>query len=239
MPESFALTIAADLRDRFPGLACGGFVALDIPLTGSPPAPAYEMIRQSLESEGITLDEIASEPRIAAWRSAIQSSGVKASKFRGSAEQLARRVLRGGGVDAPPLIDLYCRISARYLAPLGGYDVDRLPGTRIELRHARVGRDSFQPLGAEAGDMPITGTIPVYAAEDVVLCWLFNVRDSAITALTPATRRALFLSEALTPLQARASIDALTALRRALLEWGARAGEICWSAENDLTISFA
>ena len=230
------LTVAPDVLGRFPELACGGFLADRLNDAAVSPAPPYESIREALSGEGITVEEIAAEPRIAAWRAAIQASGIKASKFRGSAEQLARRVLRGGSIEAPPLVDLYCRLSARHLAPLGAYDVDRLPGSDVELRHARSS-DSFGPLGSGAEVMPLTAAVPVYAIGDVVLCWMFNVRDSALTSLIPSTRRALFLSESLNPAQRQSSERALNALREALLNAGADAGEIVWTtADQKLTM---
>ena len=236
MPNGITLTVAPDVLGRFPELACGGFLTDRLDSANVSQSPSYESIRESLAGEGITIEEITAEPRIAAWRAAIQASGVKASKFRGSAEQLARRVLRGGSVEAPPLVDLYCRLSALHLAPLGAYDVDRLPGTNIELRHARSG-DSFEPLGSGVEVMPLAAAVPVYAVGDVVLCWLFNVRDSARTSLTPSTRRALFLSESLNPAQRQASDQALGALREALLTAGANAGGIVWTtADQKLTM---
>jgi len=119
MTEEIHLEIAPDIQQRFPEIVCGRFIVEDGPNVTDVDFLSYDEIRAALTGEGITIEGIAKDPRIAAWRTAIQSSGAKPSKVRGSAEQLGRRVLRGGAITAPPLVDLYCRCSARFLAPLG------------------------------------------------------------------------------------------------------------------------
>ena len=79
--------------------------------------------------------------------------------------------------------------------------------------------------------MPLSSTVPVYAIGDVVICWMFNVRDSKLTSLTASTDRALFLTEALTPPQAKASRHALGAVREALARAGVTVGDIQWTNE--------
>ncbi len=221
-----------------------------------PPFPDGEDIRARLEEEGISPETITADERIAAWRTAVQLSGLKAAKVRGSAEQLVRRFLRGDAIgggpgvssqesvassppssDLPPLVRLYCAVSARFVAPLGGYDVARLPSPHIALRFARSD-DLFEPLGGNAADMPLTSSVPVYAVGSTVLCWMFNVRDAASTALTETTTEALFFSEALTDAQIRASERALNTLRETLQPAGARSGEITWSDSEGRLVVF-
>jgi DNA/RNA-binding domain of Phe-tRNA-synthetase-like protein len=229
--NDIVIEISDAVLTRFPGIRCGGFAAANLPrdeATLGSLAPDSDRIRAALASDGVNLETITQDDRIASWRTAIQGSGLKAAKVRGSAEQLARRYLRGDRIGGPGLVRSYCAFSALFVAPLGGYDVDRLPSRRIDLRHARTD-DTFDPLGGDPSSMPLLPTVPVYAAGHVLLCWMLNVRDSATTALTDATSHALFLTEALTPTQANASTQAIEALRDHLHRAGADVGPIAWN----------
>ncbi len=126
-----------------------------------------------------------------------------------------------------PLVDLYCEVATRHLAPLGGYDVDRLPPEDIELRMARPGTDTFAPLGG--GDMPLTDKVVVYASGPTVLCWAYNCRDSRQTCLTEGTDTGLFLGEAVTALQQGALRAGLEDLAGRLSAAGAEVGEIAYA----------
>ena len=126
-----------------------------------------------------------------------------------------------------PLVDLYCEVATRHLAPLGGYDVDRLPAEDIELRLARPDGDSFAPLGG--GDMPLADRVAVYASGSTVLCWAYNCRDSRDTCLTEDTDTGLFLGEAVTARQHRALRAALDDLAGRLSAAGAEVGEVVYA----------
>jgi len=96
----------------------------------------------------------------------------------------------------------------------------------------------FEPLGAGAAGMPLTPMIPVYVVADMVICWLFNVRDSVRTGLNASTRSALFLTEVLTSVQATASRAAIDALHTTLDRAGALPGPIRWTnAAGRMTVS--
>lgn len=224
--EPISVVISAPIRERFPGITVAGFVASgldDLDLTGTRWL-RNEEIAEALDREGFPTTDITSDPRIAQWREAVRASGLKASKFRGSAEQLVRRVLAGTLPSTGDLVDLYCRVSARHVAPLGAWDLDALPGRTIELRESRPG-DRFSPLGAEEGSMPLDGAVPVYAIGELIGCWMFNVRDSEKVALHSGTRRAIFMTESLDEVQWEASRRALEELRTLLQTAGARLTE--------------
>jgi DNA/RNA-binding domain of Phe-tRNA-synthetase-like protein len=236
MLKQIKIEIAPDIRDRFPGIRCGGFRASGLNVIDAHavclPGAA---IRDALTSDGFSIETVTRDSRIAAWRSAIQACGLKAAKIRGSAEQLVRRTLRGDSIGGPALVQMYCGVSAKTVAPLGGYDVDRLPSSTIQLRFAQP-TDIFEPIGGDVAAMPLSPTIPVYAASDQVLCWMFNVRDARATALSDSTTEGLFLTEALTPLQAISSTEALTTLRALLETAGAAVSRIAWN-EGDGCVS--
>jgi DNA/RNA-binding domain of Phe-tRNA-synthetase-like protein len=232
MSNEILIEITPDVRDCFPEIRCGGFRASGLSVLHEKTVVlSDDEIRSALTSQGISVDTVTQDRRIGDWRAAIQRCGLKAAKVRGSAEQLVRRYLRGDSISGPPLVRLYCGASAYSVAPLGGYDVDRLPSLEIQLRFSQSG-DAFQPLGGNIADMPLKPSIPVYAAGNEVLCWMFNVRDSVATSLSEATTQALFLTEALTPAQANASTEALATLRRLLCEAGAQAGPVAWTDQS-------
>lgn len=167
---------------RHPDVRVGAFVVERLEVAAAACGDLGELFRAAgatLRAAGIDLASLVSEPRIAAWRSAIAACGLKASRHRSSPEQLARRLLRDGAIPTPlPIVSLYCALSAKHLAPLGAYDLDRLGSTSLALRPGRPATDSFSPLGGEAEAMPLSDRVVVYAAGDRVVCWAFKVRDS-------------------------------------------------------------
>jgi len=108
-----------------------------------------------------------------------------------------------------------------------GYDLERVDekaaSRDIVLRFAKPG-DHFEPLGGRPEDFPLRADIPVYACGTEVLCWAFNVRDSAATSLVEGTRSALFVGEALSEDQADRLLAAISELRATLESAGIAAG---------------
>jgi hypothetical protein len=120
--------------------------------------------RQELVDRGVRIETIASEPLIADWRAAIAACGLKPSTYKSSPEQLARRFLKRGPLHTGlVLVDVYCDVATRHLAPLGGYDAGRLPGGDVRLRLADPSADEFHPLGGRDGEMPLGPDVAVYA----------------------------------------------------------------------------
>jgi DNA/RNA-binding domain of Phe-tRNA-synthetase-like protein len=72
-------------------------------------------------------------------------------------------------------------------APVGAYDVKKLPTDEVVLRRCRPEIDGYQPLGATQDGFPLLPGLMVYAAGNNVLCWGFNHRDSQLTALDGAS----------------------------------------------------
>ena len=64
----------------------------------------------------------------------------------------------------------------------------------------------------------------MYACGTEVLCWAFNVRDSAATSLVEGTRSAVFVGEALSEDQADRLLAAISELRATLESAGLAAG---------------
>jgi len=221
---SYSLRIAGEIAERHPDILVGGLVASNLRSTADAVAgaPFPDDTAQALVSQDVTVELVADHPLVRDWRTAISACGLKPSTYKSRPEQLARRTLKSGPVRTGlALVDLYCEVATRHLAPLGGYDVERLPAAAIDLRLARPD-DSFSPLGG--GDMPLTDKVAVHAAGSTVICWAYNCRDSRDTCLVEDTDTGLFLGEAVTARQHAALRIALADLAGRLAAAGAHVG---------------
>lgn len=226
-PGTRTIAIAGEVAGRHPDILVGGLLATGLRAAAAAAPPLPDDTAQALVAQDVTIELVADHPLINDWRSAVASCGLKPSTYKSSPEQLARRTLKSGPVRTGlPLVDLYCEVATRHLAPLGGYDVDRLPEGEVDLRLGRAG-DSFDPLGG--GDMPLTDQVVVYAVGPTVLCWAYNCRDSRATCLTEGTDAALFLGEAVTARQHGALRAALDDLAGRLTAAGAQVGEVAYA----------
>jgi DNA/RNA-binding domain of Phe-tRNA-synthetase-like protein len=115
-------------------------------------------------------------------------------------------------------------VALRRFVPLGGYDVDEMPGGAIVMRRARPRTDWFVPLGARPTDLPLRDDVIVLAAGSTVLGWGLTLRESRQMCLCPRTRRAAFVSDTVADAQAETASDALEDLRRLLRDAGAYVG---------------
>jgi DNA/RNA-binding domain of Phe-tRNA-synthetase-like protein len=224
------LKIEPDVLDSFPGLRVGGFLVKRVEQASeklSDSTEQMEAARADLIKQGIGMESISAEPRVAAWRDAFKRCGLKPATFRSSPEQLARRLLRGENICTPlPVVNTYCAVSAQHLTPMGAYDLDRLTEMQITLRFADLRSDHFDPLGGRQQDMPLSKNIVVYASGKEIICWSFNFRDSRRTSLEKNTRFAVFLSEAVSPVHYDWLGKALEQMLNLLVLAGAEAGEI-------------
>ncbi len=243
MPEPFpSLRIAGEVGARHPGILVGGLSATGLVAAAATveQQPFPTDTAQALVSQDVTVELVADHPLIRDWRTAIASSGLKPSTYKSSPEQLARRTLKSGPVRTGlPLVDLYCEVATRHLAPLGGYDLARLPSTGLELRMADPSTDTFAPLGGRDGDMALSDRVVVYAAGHTVICWAYNCRDSRDTSLTAGTESALFLGEAVTAGQHDALRTALEDLAGRLAAAGATVGPVAYADVDQPTAEFA
>ena len=223
------VSVGAEVAQRNPEVLVGAFLAegVDRPAVAAAPVEGLvEDTRAALRAGGLTPETLAMNPCIADWRRAIRRSGLSASRWRGSAEQLVRRYLKGEAFSAShALVIAYCAFSARRVAPLGVYDLARLPEPRIELRAWRSG-DRYDPIGATAEDFRFGGELIVYASGTELLSVGWNVRDSTRTCLTAGTSVALIVGEAVSRIQHDACRAALGDTAAWLATHGAKVGAI-------------
>jgi DNA/RNA-binding domain of Phe-tRNA-synthetase-like protein len=230
MTTAIRCEIDPAILERFPACRVGGFLASGLAAAAHrAKLEAAETLMAPLTVQGVSVEGISEEPRIREWRKAYQQSGVRPSTYKSSAEQLARRLLKGSWISTPlPLVNHYSAISVKHLTPMGAYDVTRLPHPEVVLRLPREG-DTFHPLGARPEDMPLKPTVPVYASGSEVTCWAFNHRDSAVTCLHADTDLGIFMAEAVAEIQYPSLEAALAELARDLAEAGATVGGLVFA----------
>jgi DNA/RNA-binding domain of Phe-tRNA-synthetase-like protein len=196
--EYHSYSISPDLFARFPGYIRGVVIAHEV-INGASPPELVQMLREAEESvrARVTLEQIAEEPRIKAWRDAYRAFGAKPAEFRSSVEAMARRALRGDELPAiNALVDIGNVISLRHLIPAGGHAIDVLKGD-IELRFA-TGDEDFVPFGTNDLEHPLPGEV-IFVEGSVVLTRRWTWRQANHTLTLPETRAIEFNVDGLPP----------------------------------------
>ena len=236
MIKTISIGIEQQTINSFPRIVVGGFLAKGLGKAANRLGEDAEQMRAArgaLLEEGLSLENLVNDPRICGWREAFMRMGLKPSTFKSSAEQLARRLLKGDLIRTPlPVVNLYCAISAKHVCPMGGYDLARLPERQVTVRFARPESDRFTPLGGQAESMPLSPYVAVYACGSEIICWGFNHRDSRMTCLSTETQDAVFFAESVTEAQLPSIKKALGELRDRLAVAGAEVGEVGFAAYN-------
>ncbi|OLE24561.1 MAG: hypothetical protein AUG44_18725 [Actinobacteria bacterium 13_1_20CM_3_71_11] len=154
-------------------------------------------------------------PHVAAWREAFRAFGAKPQRTRPSVEALLRRVPQGlPRIDR--LTDAYNAVSVTHVVPLGGEDADHYIGP---LRLVRAtGTEPFDTTasGEPVVEHPEPGEV-VWRDDAGVTCRRWNWRQCTRTRLTTGTTRAVFVLDALGPLDDAGLAEAGDALATALL----------------------
>jgi DNA/RNA-binding domain of Phe-tRNA-synthetase-like protein len=158
--------------------------ALLLAVEGIEPAPADELVEAAERAPG-------ADEHVAAWREAYRSFGAKPSRTRNSLEALLRRP------ELPrvnPLTDLYNAISVLHGIPVGGEDLTKYDGSPRLIRATGA-----EPFDTAAGvEFPAPGEV-VWCDDAGVTCRRWNWRQSRRTALHEGTTSALFIFDALDP----------------------------------------
>ncbi|MFI1968685.1 hypothetical protein BLA24_11635 [Streptomyces cinnamoneus] len=159
---------------------------------------------------------VEDHPHLAAWREAFRAFGAKPQRTRPSAEALIRRADAGlPRVDR--LTDVYNAVSVAHVLPLGGEDLDHYAGSARLVR--ATGEEPFETT---AGGEAVTEHCPpgevVWRDDAGVTCRRWNWRQCTRTRLTLATTRAVFILDALGPMDDTALAAAGDALTEALAD---------------------
>lgn len=174
-------------------------------LAPDPSDQASEALLQEAESaaRGALRDRPADQlPHVAAWREAYRAFGAKPQRTRNSLEALLRRA-ESGLPRVNRLTDIYNAVSVLHQIPLGGEDLNRYTGSPRLLR--ATGAEPFDTVadGADVTEHPDIGEV-VWCDDAGVTCRRWNWRQARRTRLRDETTAALFIFDALDPVDDKA-----------------------------------
>jgi DNA/RNA-binding domain of Phe-tRNA-synthetase-like protein len=154
------VTINAALRELPLTL---GLVKARVTVTEHDEALWREIDARIAEINGtLTLESLLGMPPIRAQRETYRRLGKAPSRYRGSAEALARRVLQGKGLyRVNTVVDINNLVSLRSLHPVASYDLDRLSGDIV----LRVGQEGESYTGIGKGPLNLA-QMPVFCDEE-------------------------------------------------------------------------
>lgn len=197
---AYSYSISSDIFRMVPGYVRGVVIAQGVQ-NGASPNELVGMLRQEEEAQRrrLSLETLASEARIAAWREAYRKFGAKPGEFRCSVEAMMRRVLRGDPLPAiNTLVDIGNLLSLRHLLPVGGHAIDLLRGD-IALRLA-TGEEIFVPFGTTEEEHPLPGEV-IFAEGNTVLTRRWTWRQGQHTLTLPETTAIEFNVDGLPPVE--------------------------------------
>jgi DNA/RNA-binding domain of Phe-tRNA-synthetase-like protein len=134
-------------------------------------------------------------PEIQAWRQAFTRLGLKPTQYRCAAESLLRRFRKDGSLPSiHPLIDLGNAISLAFAIPVAVLDAGTLDGL-LEVRYA-TGDEKYLAFSGET-EHPARGEVIFADEHGHAHARRWTHRQSARSAVSPATRSVLIVAEAL------------------------------------------
>ena len=203
------------VQTRFPERVSGGLVAGDI----RPDADVNEITKAMMAQATARLSEGAesSFAEIQAWRGAFRTMGLKPTQYRCASEALLRRFRKEATLPSiHPLIDLCNAASLAFAIPVAVFDLDRVEGD-LSVRQAD-GTERYHSFSGDT-EVPEPGEIIFADAKGNAHARRWSNRQSRLSAISPDTRRALIMAEALHD-TAQADITRLVATLDAALVKG-------------------
>lgn len=168
-------------------------------LSPGPSDDASDKLLAEAESRALAGTPVEEHPHVAAWREAFRAFGAKPQRTRPSVEALLRRLPQGlPRIDR--LTDAYNAVSVAHAVPVGGEDADRYVGAPRLVR--ATGAEPFDTTadGQPVVEHPEPGEV-VWRDDAGVTCRRWNWRQCTRTRLTTGTTRAVFVLDALGPLE--------------------------------------
>jgi DNA/RNA-binding domain of Phe-tRNA-synthetase-like protein len=189
--------VESEVFARLPGMRLAVVVARELDNRARRPAvdDAWATTWAAGAGEASRYGNAQSHPRVLAWRQRLQAAGVSMRHFPTSIEALLRRAMKGGSpFRINPLVDFYNAVSLRRVVPVGGFDLDRVPGP-LSVRLTRDG-DTFSALDAD-GAVPVPPGELAYATGTTVLTRQLMWRQAREGLIHPETRSVFLVSESL------------------------------------------
>ncbi len=175
-----------DLPDVDPRL-----ILIDRPSGGWPILEQEELeSRLAVIRNSSTLEELRTQPDIAAYRQFYWRLGIDPTKRRPSAEALVRRIIAGKPFPRiNPIVDRYNLISAENRISIGALSTDYLRDEKLTMRMAQQG-EPFLGIGFQE-PKPCTGQELVLSIDEQIIA-LYPYRDSHNTRIRGDDSAVLF-----------------------------------------------
>lgn len=134
-------------------------------------------------------------PPVVAWRRAFSQLGLKPTQYRCASESLLRRLRTEGTLPAiHPLVDTCNALSAESGIPLAVFDLEHVVGD-LTVRRAN-GTEQYQSFGGTV-EHPEPGEVIFADDAGNAHARRWTHRQSALSAIRPATRSVLVVIEAM------------------------------------------
>jgi lysyl-tRNA synthetase, class II len=213
------LKIAKEIFSKYPETNIG-YVIANIEVKKSD--PNVDVLKNNLsinlKNFGITNNNYSKHPNIINWRKVFKDFEVS-SDYRCSAEALVRRIVTNNKMwNISSIVDLYNCCSVLSMIPMGGYDLEHIKGD-IVVRYGLL-TDNFDPL-SQKEQINIDPKHIIYADDEKVICWLWNYKDSKISAINNNTKQAIFFLDSAFALKHISMEQAIAAFETNLVKLGA------------------
>jgi len=213
------ISIEADVFRLFPQFCRGLVVATGIDNSRS--VPQLEKLLRAAE-EQLRADqsvEIATHPRLLAWKDAYLKFGANPNRFTPSILFLAKQVKAGRPIRSiSPAVDAFNVISLKYLIPCGGDDMESVSDD-MTLALAQ-GHETFAPLfKPHEAEHPEPGeVIYVNRQSSRIMCRRWNWRNADCSKITSTTTNLAINVDGMMPAISRAEIEQATQEMGAIIE---------------------
>ena len=213
--------IEDDVFRLFPNFCRGIVMAAGI--DNSRPCPELEDLLRKQE-EIMRQDpavDLATHPRLLAWKDAYRQFGSNPNKFTPSIVFLTKQVKSGKTVRSiSPAVDAFNIVSLKHIIPCGGDDMNSVEGD-VTLGRA-VADETFAPIfKPEEIEHPEAGEV-IYVNRQTkrVLCRRWNWRNADFSKITPETRNLAINVDGMMPAIGREEIEeAAEGLKQLLLQY--------------------
>ena len=203
--------IEPEVFELFPHFCRGLVIARGID-NSRPSLELDALLREAQEQ--LRLDQsvdVATHPRLAAWKDAYVKFGANPNKFTPSIVFLAKQVKAGKPIRSiSPAVDVFNVISLRYLIPCGGDDVESVTED-LTLARAR-GDETFAPLfRPQEPEHPEPGeVIYLNRQSNRLMCRRWNWRNADFSKIAPTTCNLVINVDGMLPAISRAEIEKAT-----------------------------
>ncbi|OGL87643.1 hypothetical protein A3I42_04840 [Candidatus Uhrbacteria bacterium RIFCSPLOWO2_02_FULL_49_11] len=198
---------------KFPNLTVGIIAVQGIHNTEEN-AEVIDLLHQEERAvrERITIETLATHPKVMAWQEAYRAFGAKPKDHLSSVENLYRRVLGGAALrHINTFVDMYNYVSLKYMLPVGGEDLEKIKGD-IQLTFAGPDGPPVLLLGDKDPRPPKEGEV-IYRDGLGAICRRFNWREADRTKLTEETKNAVLVIEGLPPVSRNEIMGAVDELK--------------------------